>query len=85
MVKIGLQIKAFLENVTGLIPDDIPNFQWHLKIKVRKSQKQFSLASDLPLLDLLKKIPPNYYTNLGVTNQNYIDPYIFFYLTHFSV
>jgi len=33
MVKIGLQIKAFLENVTGLIPDDIPNFQWHLKIK----------------------------------------------------
>ena len=33
MVKIGLQIKANLEFVTGLIPDDIPNFNWCLKIK----------------------------------------------------
>ena len=29
------------------------------------------------IFDLIKKIPPNYYTNLGVTNQNYIDRYIF--------
>ena len=33
MVKIGLQIKAFLEFVTGLIPEDIEEFRWHLKIK----------------------------------------------------
>ena len=33
MVKIGLQIKANLEFVTGLIPDDIQNFHWHLKVK----------------------------------------------------
>ena len=33
MVKIGLQIKANLEYVTGLIPEDIQNFQWCLKIK----------------------------------------------------
>ena len=33
MVKIGLQIKAFMENVTNLIPDDIPEFRWQLKLK----------------------------------------------------
>ena len=33
MVKIGLQIKANLEFVTGLIPDDIEDFRWHLKLK----------------------------------------------------
>ena len=48
MVKIGLQIKANLEFVTGLIPDDIPNFQWHLKIKVRKFQKEILVSSILP-------------------------------------
>ena len=33
MVKIGLQIKANLECVTEIIPDDIQNFRWHLKLK----------------------------------------------------
>merc|ERR1719412_1066579 len=33
MVKIGLQIKAFLESVTNLIPEEIQEFRWHLKIK----------------------------------------------------
>lgn len=33
MVKIGLQIKANLENVTKLVPEGIDDFRWHLKIK----------------------------------------------------
>lgn len=33
MVKIGLQIKANLEFVTGLIPENIEDFRWHLKLK----------------------------------------------------
>jgi len=32
MVKIGLQIKAFMENVTGLVPDG-EDFRWQLKLK----------------------------------------------------
>jgi len=32
MVKIGLQFKAFLENVTGLIADG-EDFRWYLKLK----------------------------------------------------
>jgi hypothetical protein len=32
MVKIGLQIKAFLENVTGLEPEG-DDFRWYLKFK----------------------------------------------------
>ena len=33
MVKIGLQIKACLENVTGLIPEELNIFRWNLKFK----------------------------------------------------
>ncbi len=33
MVKIGLQIKANLENVTELQPENGQDFQWHLKLK----------------------------------------------------
>lgn len=33
MVKIGLQIKAALENITGLCPENLPDFRWHLKLK----------------------------------------------------
>jgi hypothetical protein len=33
MMKVGLQIKANLENVTGLIPENVQEFCWHLKLK----------------------------------------------------
>ena len=33
MVKIGLQIKANLEFLTGLIPEYIEDFRWQLKLK----------------------------------------------------
>lgn len=32
MVKVGLQIKAFLENVTGVTPEGT-DFRWYLKLK----------------------------------------------------
>ena len=30
---VGLQIKANLENITGLIPENIQEFCWYLKLK----------------------------------------------------
>ena len=33
LMKVGLQIKANLENVTGLIPENVQEFCWHLKLK----------------------------------------------------
>ena len=33
MMKVGLQIKANLENVTGLIPENVEDFRWYLKLK----------------------------------------------------
>ena len=32
-VNVGLQIKANLENVTGLIPESVEDFRWYLKLK----------------------------------------------------
>ena len=33
LMKVGLQIKANLENVTGLIPENVQEYCWHLKLK----------------------------------------------------
>lgn len=33
LMKVGLQIKANLENVTSLIPENVQEFCWHLKLK----------------------------------------------------
>ena len=55
MVKIGLQIKANLEFVTGLMPDNVSEFQWHLKLKctqcgeVPDHWQYVSLSEEQPL------------------------------------
>ena len=55
MVKIGLQIKANMEFVTGLIPDGIEDFRWHLKVKctqcgeVPDHWQYVTLAEEQPL------------------------------------
>jgi len=33
LMKVGLQIKANLENVTGLVPENVQEFCWYLKLK----------------------------------------------------
>ena len=33
LMKIGLQIKANLENVTGLMPENVQEFCWYLKLR----------------------------------------------------
>lgn len=55
MVKIGLQIKANLEFVTGLIPESPGDFRWHLKLKcnqcgeVPNHWQYVTLAEEQPL------------------------------------
>ena len=55
MVKIGLQIKAFMENVTNLVPEDIPDFRFHLKIKctqcgeINSNWQYVTLSDEHPL------------------------------------
>ena len=72
MVKIGLQLKAFLENVTGLIPEG-EDFRWYLKLKCAncgdflKKDSRFcsNCGSEIQVTDTTKtrfSRPPEKYT-----------------------
>lgn len=49
--KIGLQIKANLENLTNLKPDN-DEFRWYLKVRIAKLQTKTPVF----ISDLLKKV-----------------------------